>query len=369
MRAPLTWWILGLVVSAGPGPAPGALPSPEPAAVALLPVQDRAGDAAVARAVEEALVAGLGAEHRLVAAERLRDALRRGRIRNLDDAPPEVLRGLADELGAERLITAVVHLAERDLTPRVAASARSYHGATGALDAAAFESAAGLDGRTFLGLGVIEEPERLAAGVGRGLLAGLEPDRRSRREGAAASGDLPAVALVPLAGLSGPDATRAAETATEVVRSVLERRGYRVLPPNRTAAAVRSLSGPERVDAWGAVPEPLRRALRDEGAGLVVTGAVEAWEVGGDGFEPEPVVAVALRALDARTGRILWTGGAERRGWDRQGPFRLGRVYDRGSLAERIVEGLVGGLGERLAEIPSADDGPDRNLRSPRRAP
>lgn len=335
------------------GPGAAASTSGAPAgAVALLPVQDRAGDAAVARAMDEVLESALAERFRLVDRRRLRDAQRRGRVRSLDDASPEVLRGLAKELGAERLVTAVLHRVERDLSPRLAASARSYDGATGELDAAAFESASGLDGRTVFGLGVIEAPERLAEAVGRKLLESLEAplpvDRLAPGVPAPAGGRVPVVALVPLAGLSGPDATRAAETATEVVRAVLAREGYRLLSPNRAAVAVRSLSGAERVDAWGAVPVPLRRALRREGAALVVTGAVEVWEVGGDGFEPEPVVAVALRALDAETGRILWTGGAERRGWDRQGPFRLGRIYDRGSLAERIVEELVVGLSDRV---------------------
>jgi hypothetical protein len=41
---------------------------------------------------------------------------------------------------------------------------------------------------------------------------------------------------------------------------------------------------------------------------------VETYDLGGGESEPEPVVAIALRLLDASTGRIRWTGSSERRG-------------------------------------------------------
>jgi TolB-like protein len=331
--------------------AGGAAAAAEPARVALLPVQDRSGDSAAVRAVEEALARGLAGRHELVGRERLRDALRARRVRSVDDAPPEVLQALGRELGAERFVTAIVHLAEREACPRLAVSARSYDAATGELDWAGFEAGSGLDGRRLLGLGAIGELELLAERIAHrlidGLAAGLEASELAPAARAGASGGAPvlgAVAVVPLAGLAESDATRAAETATEIVRAVLARRGVPVLSPNRVAESLRR----ERVLAWGALDVPVRDALAAAGAELLLTGTVEAWEAAGDGFEPEPVVAVALRLLDARSGRILWTGALERRGWDRQGLFRLGRIHDHGTLGERMIDELVETMIERL---------------------
>ena len=64
-----------------------------------------------------------------------------------------------------------------------------------------------------------------------------------------------------------------------------------------------------------------------------------------------PVVAVALRALEAGSGRIVWTGGLERDGWYRQRPFRRGRVRTRAGLLERLLRRLVEDRGGSLGEI------------------
>ena len=356
--------VLGAVLTLGAA-VPGAAGA---ARLALLPVQDRVGDSGAAGAVEAALARGLAERHELVDRERLRDALRSRRVRSVDDAPPETLRELGRELGVERFVTAVVHLAERELSPRLAVSARSYDALTGELAWAGFEAGSGLDGRRLLGLGVIAELEPLAERIARrlmdGLAADLEPGAApaAAAESAADSGaSLGTVAVVPFAGLAESDATRAAETATEIVRAALDRRGVPALSPNRVAGALRR----ERVLAWGALDVPVREALAEAGAALLVTGSVEAWESAGDGLEPEPVVAVALRALDAASGRIVWTGALEGRGWDRQGLFRLGRVYDHGSLGERMIERLVDSMIDDLTGPPTAEGG--KAAASPRR--
>lgn len=338
-----------LVLATG---APGLAAAGEPGRVALLPVQDRAGDSGAVRALEEALERGLAERHELVDRERLRDALRRRRVRSVDDAPPADLRAIAAELGAARFVTAVVHLAEREVCPRLAVSARSYDGASGELGWAGFEAGSGLDGRRLLGLGAIGELEPLAERIAHRLIDGLVADLEAA--GAGGSGPVRGpVAVVPFSGLAESDATRAAETATEVLRAALVRRGVPVVSPNRVAGALRR----ERVFAWGALDVPVRRALAEAGATVLVTGSVEAWETAGDGLEPEPIVAVALRALDAGSGRILWVDALERRGWDRQGVFRLGRIHDHGTLAERMIERLVESMIDDLTGGPTAERG------------
>jgi hypothetical protein len=78
----------------------GALgaPAADERAIAVFPVQNRAGDSSAAAAVDEALRAELARRGPLVEPEETRDALRQLRIRNGDRAAPLLLRRLGEEL-------------------------------------------------------------------------------------------------------------------------------------------------------------------------------------------------------------------------------------------------------------------------------
>lgn len=306
------------------------------ATLAVAPLSDRQGDPPVAAAVDAAVRETLAGEHALVDPGNLRDVLRRRRVRVLDQALPGDLREIARATGASRVLSLTLHESGRIRTPRLALSGRAYDGASGELLWVGFEAASGLDGRTVLGLGVVDAPEVLAARAGRRLAEQfLAAERAGTPAPAAALGP---VALVPLGAVTDSAGTNAAETVTEVVRSSLHRRGVALAPPSRVTAVLRRTGG----RAWGGVDAPALRALADElGVRHVLTGTVETWDVKGGGEEPEPRVTVALRLVDAETGDIVWMEGRERGGWDGQGPFRLGRTYSRGDLAQQLVDSMV----------------------------
>lgn len=341
--------------SGGPvGPNARSSPEPRPGALALAPLDDRQGDRSAAAAAEAAVRDELEAAYDLVAPERLRDAQRRGRIRSVDDATVDELAGLGRETGAGRIVTVTLHQAVRRTVPRIALSARAYDAATGTLVWAGFESTSGLDGRTVLGLGVIDDLDELAARSARRLMGdyldavgGRAPRRAIRNRRSAGAERFGRVAVIPLGAAADRAGTNAAETATEALRAVLFRAGFDLASPVHTAEALREL----RFTGWGGIDAPSRLALgRALGVDHLITGSVESFEMGGGEEEPEPRVALGLRLLDAATGRIVWTGGGERRGWDAQGPFRTGRTYARGDLAERMIRTAV----ERL--LRSASD-------------
>jgi TolB-like protein len=314
--------------------------------VVLLPIQDRAGDDRAARAVEQALIRQLEERARVTDRERTRSVLRRMRLRNVDAAPQAVLEQLATELGAEWLVSATVHDAERRGDPRLTLSARVYRGSNGELVWAGFEGASGLDGRSVLGLGVIADLEALVPRVVDRLELKLEAeptenrqqDVRSRPSSGAALGML---AIVPVGGLTPKRAVANAETVTEAARAALHDRGVALVSPGCASEALRR----GRLPGWGGVDMETGSLLRVAcGADVILTGSVERYDVGGAEMEPEPRVGLALRLLDAETGRILWMGSQERRGWDRQGLFRLGRVHSRGALTDAMMKSLVARL-------------------------
>jgi len=331
-----------------------AAEAPGDLSIALFPPQNRAGDSAASEVVGRTLFAELGQRGRMVGPKETRNALRRLRVRNGDRAAPALLRLLGEELGADWLVSASVHDAERRLVPRLSLSVRVYSSTTGELVWAGFKGSSGLDDRKLLGRGVIPSLEQL---VGVAVPALLVNRPLSGEGSGAPGGDLPrafgsrlgTVALVPFQATVARRGTLHAETVTEATRARLVTHGVALVSPNLSHEILRRRQG----GVWGGVTAEAREGLRSlAGADTILTGAVEHYEVGGSEFEPEPRVAVAMRLLDAVSGRIIWTGSSEREGWDAQGLFRLGRIYSRGALAARIVETLAKQLDrEGLREI------------------
>jgi hypothetical protein len=316
-------------------------------------VQNRVGDSAAAAAVDEALRGELGRLGRLVGPDETRDALRRLRIRNGDRAAPLLLRQLGAELRADWMASATLHEADRSLVPGLTLSVRVYAADTGELAFAGFRGVSGLDRRTVLGLGTISAVEALAPLAARDLLRDLPQAAAAvgaSPPGGASRAPLGTLALVPFTGSTEWQPTLSAEAVTEAAQARFFADGVRLVSPNRLQDVLRRLQGGQ----WGGVAEGTRAALAPA-ADTILTGTVEVYELGGGDAEPEPRVAVALRLLEASTGRILWTGSAERSGWDRQGLFRRGRIHSRGALADRVVEELSRRLdreGIRVARRP-----------------
>ncbi len=346
--------VLLAAASAAPG---GGTAAADARAVALFPVQDRAGDPAAAAAVGEALRSELGRLGRLVGPGETRDALRRLRIRNGDRITPQLLRQLGRELAADWLASATLHEADRSLVPGLTLSVRLYSSETGELVFSGFRGESGLDRRKLLGLGVIAGIEDLTPLVARDLLrdlplvadgAGAARPREPRRS------RLGTVAVVPFTGSTAFQPTLSAEAVTEAVHARLFADGVSVVSPNRLYDVLRRLQGGQ----WGGVTSQTLAALeRTASADTILTGTVETWDLGGGEAEPEPEVAVALRLLEASTGRILWTGASERRGWDGQGLFRRGRVHSRGALTARVIEDLARRLDRDGIEVAPRTEG------------
>jgi len=329
--------LAGVVLLAPGGPLAAAT---DPVSIALLPVQNRAGDSSAAARLETILRSELELRARLIAGDAVRDALRRLRLRNADRGTPALLQRLGEELAADWLITVTLHDADRELVPRLSVSLRVYASASGELSLARFAAASGLDRRKLLGLGQIAELERLVPIAVERLLRAL-PESVAESGGAASGGAsqaLATVAVVPFDGSTPVQATQHAETVTEAAYARLMEDGVPLVSPNSAHEILRRQQG----GRWGGVTAEARAALHaSSGADAILTGSVETYEVGGAEQEPEPRVAVALRLLDAASGRILWTGSLERSGWDKGGLFRTGRVYSRGALTEQILRSLV----------------------------
>ena len=99
--------------------------------IAVLGIQDRAGDAAAVAVVDRTLRSELGGLGRVLDARATRDAQRRLRLRNVDRADPSLLRRLGADLQADWLVSGTVHDVVRSGVPRLTLSARIYSSASG----------------------------------------------------------------------------------------------------------------------------------------------------------------------------------------------------------------------------------------------
>ncbi|MEJ2084955.1 MAG: hypothetical protein P8Y44_04655, partial [Acidobacteriota bacterium] len=155
------------------------------------------------------------------------------------------------------------------------------------------------------------------------------------------------VALVPFTGYVEQDALGVADAVTEASRAVLIRQGLHLAAPGCVSQALRL----QRAQVWGELTAEARTYLETEcGADSLLTGSVAHWEINGSAYEPVPEIALAMRLLNASSGRILWMSSIEKTGRSSESLFRAGRIYSRGRLLDRILTRLTD---EMLAEAGS----------------
>lgn len=312
--------------------------------VGLLPTQNQAGRSEAAQSLESSFRVELGWQVSLVEPELLRDTMRRFRIRDLDQTPPELLTQASELAGARWLVSSTLHDADDRDIPTMSASIRVYDATSGEMIWSLFRGASGLDRRTVLGLGVVTGLEELAARVGSVLAADLLRDLVSLGSaGAVPDGAMSPTgeewAVIPFLGMTETSAFANSEAITNLVRSKLLDMNVPMTSPNRLSLAM----GQQGLIERGGVSDDLRLALsRDLGTNILLTGAVEIYDKGGFRGEPRPFVEISMRLIDAATGQILWTGALDRSGWNRPWPLALGRTYSRGSLASELSERLLG---------------------------
>jgi hypothetical protein len=306
--------------------------------VALLPVRQGVRVEGLGARLEQAVTAELARRATVIDAERIRAALRAERLRNVDAALPDRLRAIAAAIGADWLISAAIHDAPEQLVPDLTISARLYDGRTGRMAWAGAVARSGLDTRGLLGIGAIVDLATLLPPVVAELLAGVELGAAAAASpgvGEEAPPDL--VGIVPFTVNEVVDGLEVAAAATETMRALLLAAGVPLAEPGCVTTALRGPGGIQ----WGELSAEVRAELRDAcGAARLVTGSVERWEVRG-GSSPEPVVAVAVRLLDAESGRILFVGSLEAGGFDREGWFGRGRVHSRGAQLRNLLERIV----------------------------
>jgi len=317
--------------------------SPDLDRLALMPLKRGVRDITAIAALDVALGFQLTEIANIASQDSTRQVLRRHRLRDVDTAPPALLREIAEELDVDWILSVTIHDIPRHDVPDLSLSMRLFDGKTGEIVWSEFQGRSGLDGRRLLGLGVVESIELLVPVVVQRLLEELPlgegiPGTETRPRHAAGFERLGTVAIVPFTSYVDIDAQQVADTATEATRAVLDRSGTQLASPGCIRQGLRH----QRAHAWGQLSNDARQHIRTICmADMILTGSVERWSAAGTGLAPEPLVSVALRLLDAESGKVLWMEGNEAAGWDGESLFGSGRVYSRGKLLDRMVTTLT----------------------------
>jgi len=325
--------------------------APAAGTLLVLPVQDRSGDPAIARLVEQAFVGELGGRRSVVAGGTVRDVARTMRLRDPRRAPPSALQRLIDATGADAVLALTILRAERGAPPRLALSAFELRSTGLEVSWAGFESATGLDDKRPLGLGRIDRLEELAERAAR-RLARRCADRSPGRPAAPLRGELAVqvvdermaaleqgpLAVVPFDAIDADDASLAAEIATDAAVTALWRAGRRVIWPG----AVREILLQRGRLARGGLAPLDRAALRAAlSPGVLVTGTVERFVETGQADALRPRVAVSLRVIAADDGRLVAIGGIDADGHAHPGAFGRRTIHGLETLLLRAQSELV----------------------------
>ncbi len=322
---------------------------------ALLPIQDRSGDPALAAEVQAALRARLFPQGEQVDAAGLRDAMRRLRLRDPLEAPPRLLAELAREVGAGWFFAATLHQANREPVPQVTLAAQVLVPAEPDLAWAGFACATGLDGRKLLGRGLVEDAGELARGTARrladdylrGARAGhfatrrVPPARGGYLRAPLSAPGLGAVAVIPFDAVTDREAAQHSAVLTDLALAALHRRGVRLVHPGLVAEVLLQRGVQSRGELDGLTRAALGIATPVD---HIFTGTAESYRSGATSQVPDPWIAFSARALQVDNGHIVWADGLERRGSDGSGLLERNRVHGAGCLAEQMMEALVGGL-------------------------
>jgi TolB-like protein len=162
----------------------------------------------------------------------------------------------------------------------------------------------------------------------------------------------PRVAVLPLENLTGQ--AEASERLTQTFFTQLAATGCcELVEPGQVESALDSLGVRS---TGGLAGEPLRALAGRLGASHVLLGSVIE---SGRLRTPEgdvPSVGVALRLLDASSGRVLWAASRVRTGDDRESLFGWGRERDperlSASLAAEMLRGFRGNGGATQGSRP-----------------
>ncbi|MBI3845503.1 MAG: hypothetical protein HY292_12785 [Planctomycetes bacterium] len=325
--------------------------------IALLPPQNLSFLGGEGKALRDTMAVDPAlADETVVPAEKVEAALAAAGVRFPAEMEPSSTVALAHALGVDRLVVASVLHADSEPEPEYAIEMRLLDGTTGEVIRSWIGGLSGVELTEVFGPpsphDVATVRRRVVARAMAELLHGEgsslsvhAPEIRSWRSPGLRFHPDDRVAILPLQegvgveGGTGFAVARALATALDGIAGL------------RTVAVQGLLSGFEASGTRDPIEldlEKLRVLSKETGAVCVVTGTITLLQEGGARFGEDPKLSIVARAVDTRTGKMIWTAAIDRRGGVEPGLLALDRER---SLAELLV-----GASWLLAQSLAGDD-------------
>ena len=145
------------------------------------------------------------------------------------------------------------------------------------------------------------------------------------------------IAILPFSSIS--DRASASETVTNIFTTEIFKSGrFEVVELGNVLEVMVN----EGVNAIGEIDiDSLRMMSGRLGVDAIVVGSVDEFDDGGTRFPPVPTVALTVRMVESKNGKIIWSGRHKRSGEDYASVFGLGRVRPISALAKKVVVEII----------------------------
>ncbi|HMK49898.1 MAG TPA: hypothetical protein VK435_07580 [Thermodesulfovibrionales bacterium] len=300
--------------------------------IAIFPFENFSGDKnALAVVVPQLKVKLEQKGYAVLKEEEVNAFLLKERIRTSGYISKEVARKMGSELGVGVILTGSVNSFVGGTDPRAGVTAFLVRASDGMLVWANHAAATGDDFEKILGIGKIESLEGLSGKVLDRMLKSLGPQLADRY-----SKNALRIAVMPFqnkckAGDSGMVATYM--FISELFRS------EKYIPLE--FGDVRKLVVDLRMKDKGEINLKSSEAVAGlAGVDGIVVGCVDAYREG-SGVSTPPEVEISARLINARQGKILWSGNSQVKGDDSVIMLDWGRIWSPENVAHKAVRELV----------------------------
>ncbi len=300
--------------------------------IALLPFENLTDEREVIKHVIPAITYHLenkGIE--VISGEGLNDFLCGKRVRSSGQVSRELAEALKKEFDVKAILTGSVLSFNADENPRFGVLVRLIDAYSGTILWAGYETAAGDDFETILGLGKIKSIYSLIPKVMENLFSSFDQEMLYKKEGAERK-----VAVLPFQNNS--KYKHAGKIAMYMfLVEMLKNQAYEPIEYGNTRNQIINL----RIWNRGAMDYESIRALSEplDAVGILL-GVVDSYSMGLD-VSASPKVAITARLIDSGKSRIIWYNSHELSGEDEVIALDWGRIKSVHKVAHNVVVHMV----------------------------
>ena len=306
----------------------------------------------------------------LVDNDSLRAGMRATRLRLVGEIDSAGSDQIAEQTGAEILMTGSLDIYLEQVNPEVSVSFRAYDCSTHRVIWAGCISTTGEDQAGLFGVGRLTNIQELTAKVVKTLIAKMpelsEQGRKPKHK--PTKNDLKLMQEGRIAIVRFDNSTDVPNADAVVTNAMIEeawQRGYDVVEPGELSRIRARLAA----DFQGGTSDSALAILRDEyGVAIVVTGTVTRFLPNrGVSIEAVPEIEFTIRSINPNSGEVMSSLSIERDGSARETIFGAGRVSAIGEVARQALrdswdELIAGWFAKTPAALQTDTDG-DQNAK------